>query len=51
MRLLAVASEHRTAKFDLTLLMEERDETIAATFEYDAELFEAASIERRRDTS
>nr|WP_307731364.1 amino acid adenylation domain-containing protein [Microseira wollei] len=34
-----------TAKFDLTLLMEERDEELVGTLEYNTDLFESATIE------
>ncbi len=35
-----------TAKFDITLLMEEREEEIVGTLEYNTDLFESATIER-----
>jgi amino acid adenylation domain-containing protein/non-ribosomal peptide synthase protein (TIGR01720 family) len=38
--------ERGTAKFDLLLSMEERGDGLAATFEYNADLFEAATIRR-----
>ena len=36
----------KTAKFDLTLFMEETDGGLSASFEYNSDLFEAATIER-----
>ncbi|HEX8559091.1 MAG TPA: amino acid adenylation domain-containing protein, partial [Pyrinomonadaceae bacterium] len=46
LRLLPAAAESRAAKFDLTLLTEEREGGVGATLEYDADLFEAATAER-----
>ncbi len=46
LRLRPVAAEGRAAKFDLTLLTEERADGIGATLEYDADLFEAETVER-----
>ncbi len=41
-----VATESHTAKFDLTLSIEETAGVLAGTFEYRTELFEAATISR-----
>ena len=42
----AVESTASTAKFDLTLSLEERDGGLAGAFEYNADLFDAATVER-----
>ena len=46
LQLQAVESENRTAKFDLTLTMEEAGEELAASLEYNTDLFEAATMQR-----
>lgn len=41
-----VEGYNKTAKFDLTLFVEEREQELVATFEYNADLFNADTIER-----
>ncbi|HEX8651125.1 MAG TPA: non-ribosomal peptide synthase/polyketide synthase [Pyrinomonadaceae bacterium] len=42
----SVALDQRAAQFDLTLTMAEADDHLAASFEYNTDLFEAATIRR-----
>ncbi|TCP59315.1 amino acid adenylation domain-containing protein [Tumebacillus sp. BK434] len=42
----AVECEHNTSKFDLSLYMTEAGETLTGVFEYNTDLFAAATIER-----
>ncbi|HEY4387778.1 MAG TPA: amino acid adenylation domain-containing protein, partial [Ktedonobacteraceae bacterium] len=46
LQLHALEIENRLAKFDLTVLMEEREEGLRGTIEYNSDLFERASITR-----
>ena len=46
LQLESLALEHRFAQFDLTLTLGEVDQELAASFEYNADLFAAESIER-----
>lgn len=41
-----IPSTHETAKFDLSLLMQEHEETLVAAWEYNCDLFEEATIRR-----
>lgn len=41
-----IESDSGTAKFDLTLFVEDTDSGLVATFEYNTDLFEAATIQR-----
>ncbi|ASS75247.1 hypothetical protein CIG75_09800 [Tumebacillus algifaecis] len=45
-RMSAFEFEHTTAKFDLSLYMTVEEETLTGVFEYNTDLFEAATIER-----
>jgi amino acid adenylation domain-containing protein len=42
----ALAADHPTAKFDLTLFLREEGETLAAALEYAADLFDATTVRR-----
>jgi non-ribosomal peptide synthetase component F len=42
----SMALEHRASQFELTLMMAESDRGLTATFEYDADLFDDATIIR-----
>jgi amino acid adenylation domain-containing protein len=42
----SVTFEHRAAQFDLTLIVSECDEGLRASFEYNTDLFDAATISR-----
>jgi non-ribosomal peptide synthetase component F len=46
LQLEVVESENRTAKFDLTLVMEEVGDELAAGLEYNTDLFDASTMER-----
>jgi len=46
LRLQPIAGEHVTAKFDLTLVMEERADGLSGALEYASDLFDASTIER-----
>ncbi|WP_444546333.1 non-ribosomal peptide synthase/polyketide synthase [Archangium lansingense] len=46
LRLQGVEAEGKTSKFDLSLLVEEVPEGVAATVNYNSDLFEAATMER-----
>jgi amino acid adenylation domain-containing protein len=46
LRLESVALEQRVAQFDLTLTVTEVEEDLAASFEYNTDLFDAETIER-----
>src|SRR5262249_34861588 len=46
LELTSVSLKRRVAQFDLTLMMAEADEELYATFEYNTDLFDAATIEQ-----
>jgi amino acid adenylation domain-containing protein len=46
LRLSEVGSETQTAKFDLTLILDEAGETLNGAIEYNTDLFEAATVRR-----
>jgi amino acid adenylation domain-containing protein len=46
LRLESVALEQRVAQFDLTLTVADVEEELAASFEYNTDIFDAATIER-----
>jgi len=46
LRLESLALKQRVAQFDLTLMMAETEGTLAASFQYNADLFEPATISR-----
>jgi amino acid adenylation domain-containing protein len=48
LRLSGVEVDHRTAKFDLTLSLAEGTEGLEGVWEYNTDLFEAATIERMK---
>lgn len=49
LQLESLALEHRFAQFDLTLTMGEADRELIASFEYNTDLFEAATVTRLAD--
>jgi natural product biosynthesis luciferase-like monooxygenase protein len=46
LRLESVALKHRVAQFDLTVMMAEAEGTLRASFQYNADLFDATTISR-----